>query len=196
MNSSFQRYARFGLALFVAVLLIVAFSASASAAGPTYHTVLPGQTLYSISSWYGVSVWAMACANGLSNPNYIYAGMVLRIPYGSYGNCSQSYNHYPSYQNGYNNGYQADYHKPGNYGNDGNYGNYGNMGNYGNYGNQGGYQHGGYGKDCFYRVRWGDTLFSIAWRYGTSYWVLASANGLANPNYIYAGMVLRIPGCN
>jgi LysM repeat protein len=176
MDSSFKRYARFGLALFVAVLLIVAFSASASAAGPMYYTVQPGQTLYSISAMYGVSVWAMACANGLSNPNYIYAGMVLRIPYGGYGNCGQSY--------GYNYGQS--------YGN-----NYGHMPYYpqqGYNGYQAGYHQGGY--DCFYRVQWGDTLYSIAWRYGTSYWALSSANHLYNPNYIYAGMVLRIPGCN
>jgi LysM repeat protein len=170
MNSQFQRYARFGLALFVAVLLIVAFSASASAAGPMYHTVLPGQTLYSISNMYGVSVWAMSCANGISNPNYIYAGMVLRVPYGWYGNCSQSY--YGSYHPPYYNGYQAGYYPHNNYGQP------------------------AYGNDCYYRVRWGDTLNSIAWRYGTNYWALANANGISNPNYIYAGMVLRIPGCN
>lgn len=177
MNSSLKRYTRFGLALFVAVLLIVAFSASASAAGPAYYTVQPGQTLYSISNMYGVSVWAMACANGLSNPNFIYAGMVLRIPYGGYGNCGQSYGN--NYGNSYGNNYG---HQQMNYGQPA-------------YGYQAGYhQQGGY--DCFYRVRWGDTLFSIASRYGTSYWVLAGANHLFNPNNIYAGMLLRIPGCN
>jgi LysM repeat protein len=44
-----------------------------------------------------------------------------------------------------------------------------------------------------YTVRWGDTLSSIAWRYGVSYWDLAVANNLANPNWIYAGQVLFIP---
>lgn len=44
-----------------------------------------------------------------------------------------------------------------------------------------------------YVVRWGDTLSSIAWRYGISYWDLAAANNLANPNWIYAGQVLIIP---
>ena len=44
-----------------------------------------------------------------------------------------------------------------------------------------------------YVVRWGDTLSSIAWRYGLSYWDLAVANNLANPNWIYAGQVLFIP---
>jgi len=49
---------------------------------------------------------------------------------------------------------------------------------------------------CYYRVAWGDTLYSIAWRYGTTWYALAQANNIWNPNYIYAGMVLRIPYCN
>lgn len=44
-----------------------------------------------------------------------------------------------------------------------------------------------------YVVRWGDTLSGIAWRYGMSYWDLAVANNIANPNRIYAGQVLYIP---
>ncbi len=44
----------------------------------------------------------------------------------------------------------------------------------------------------WYRVRWGDTLSSIAWRYGTTVWRLAQCNGLYNVNFIYAGMLLRI----
>jgi LysM repeat protein len=44
-----------------------------------------------------------------------------------------------------------------------------------------------------YTVRWGDTLSSIAWRFGVRLWDLAAANGLSNPNWIYAGQVLWIP---
>jgi len=40
-----SRYAQVGLALIIAVLLIAGISTSASAAGPVYHTVQPGQTL-------------------------------------------------------------------------------------------------------------------------------------------------------
>jgi LysM repeat protein len=79
-----SRYAQIGLALIVAVLLLTALSGSAAAAGPMYHTVLPGQTLYSIAGHYGVSVWAISCANGIYNPNYIYAGQVLFIPTGGW----------------------------------------------------------------------------------------------------------------
>ncbi len=156
MNALLKRYARVGLALLVAALLIAAFSGTAAAAGPVYHTVQPGQTLFSIARTYGVSVWSMACANGLYNPNYIYAGMVLFVPYGWYGSCKPSY--YPPVV------YPKPVPQP--------------------------------VCDCYYRVRWGDTLNSIAWRYGTTYWALARANNLYNPNYIYAGMLLRIPGCN
>jgi LysM repeat protein len=85
-----SRYAQIGLALIIAVLLITAVSTSASAAGPVYHTVQPGQTLYSIAGFYGTSVWAISCANGLFNPNYIYAGQVLVIPQGPMGGGCQA----------------------------------------------------------------------------------------------------------
>jgi lipoprotein-anchoring transpeptidase ErfK/SrfK len=44
-----------------------------------------------------------------------------------------------------------------------------------------------------YVVRWGDTLYSIALRYGTTMWALARANNLLNHNAIYAGQRLTIP---
>jgi lipoprotein-anchoring transpeptidase ErfK/SrfK len=44
-----------------------------------------------------------------------------------------------------------------------------------------------------YTVRRGDTLSSIARRYGVSTWALARANGIRNPAFIYVGQVLRIP---
>jgi LysM repeat protein len=49
------------------------------------------------------------------------------------------------------------------------------------------------GSNCTYVVQWGDTLYSIARRYGTTTTVLQSMNGLANPNYIRAGQVLYVP---
>lgn len=45
-----------------------------------------------------------------------------------------------------------------------------------------------------YTVRSGDTLSSIASKFGTSYQALASLNGISNPNLIYAGQVLRVNG--
>ena len=46
----------------------------------------------------------------------------------------------------------------------------------------------------YYIVSRGDTLSSIAWRFGTTYWAIAVANNLSNPNYIYPGQALVIPG--
>jgi peptidoglycan-N-acetylglucosamine deacetylase len=44
-----------------------------------------------------------------------------------------------------------------------------------------------------YTVKAGDTLYSIARRYGWSVWYLASVNHISNPNYIKIGQVLLIP---
>ena len=40
----------------------------------------------------------------------------------------------------------------------------------------------------------GDTLSGIAAKYGTTYQKLAAYNGIANPNIINVGRVIRIPG--
>ena len=43
-------------------------------------------------------------------------------------------------------------------------------------------------------VQYGETLSSIATKYRTTYQMLASLNGLSNPNMIYAGQVLKVSG--
>ena len=48
-------------------------------------------------------------------------------------------------------------------------------------------------KTTSYTVKKGDTLSGIASKYGTTYQVLASYNGIANPNKIYEGQVIKIP---
>lgn len=45
----------------------------------------------------------------------------------------------------------------------------------------------------FYVVGRGDTLARIAARFGTTISAIASANGIYNPNLIFAGQQLRIP---
>lgn len=168
-------------AVLIATVLLVASQVGVPAAqayGPTYHVVQPGQTLFSISSMYGLSTWAVAYANGLWNPNVIYVGQTLVIPSAGYSGYGSHY---------YNPGYNA-YYKP--YNNQCN----GMYGGYAGCSNTGYYQQSSYG--CNYYVRWGDSLSSIAWRYGTSSWNLANANGISNPDWIYAGQRLFIPGCN
>jgi LysM repeat protein len=44
-----------------------------------------------------------------------------------------------------------------------------------------------------YVVRYGDTLSGIAYRFGVSFSAIVRANGIANPNCIYAGQRLLIP---
>ncbi len=44
-----------------------------------------------------------------------------------------------------------------------------------------------------YTVRLGDTMFSIARRFGVTVNALMAANGINNPNYLFAGQVLVIP---
>lgn len=213
-----SRYAQIGLALIIVVLLLVGVSSSASAAGPVYHTVQYGQTLYSIAQWYHTSVWAIACANGLYNPNYVYAGQVLVIP-GGYdgGGCKPAYKpvkhdncdcygndvkYQPQHQDGYDckcgGPERPSYPQP----KDG----------YGGGSERPGYPQHQDGYDCkcgggeptkyhpqpkplgcFYTVRWGDHLFRIALKYNVSWTVIAQANNLYNGNYIYAGQVIRVP---
>ena len=48
--------------------------------------------------------------------------------------------------------------------------------------------------EVVYIVKAGDTLSGIAKKYGTTYQVLASYNGIANPNVIRVGQKIRIPG--
>ncbi|MGF1507136.1 MAG: LysM peptidoglycan-binding domain-containing protein [Anaerolineae bacterium] len=49
----------------------------------TNHTVAWGETLYRISVRYNVTMDAIIAANGLANPDRLYAGQVLVIPDGS-----------------------------------------------------------------------------------------------------------------
>jgi len=77
MRKQGLRVLRIGLV----VLLLLATTIQAVRADLT-HTVRAGETLSSIGLRYGVSANAIAAANGLANPNYIYVGQVLTIPSG------------------------------------------------------------------------------------------------------------------
>ncbi|MEE8390973.1 MAG: PA14 domain-containing protein [Anaerolineae bacterium] len=73
------------IALMITILVILVGIVPASAApneGNVVHIVQRGETLYSIARRYGVSVWAIANVNRITNPNRIYAGQRLIIPAG------------------------------------------------------------------------------------------------------------------
>lgn len=55
-----------------------------TSAGETVtHVVQPGENLFRIALNYGTTVEAVAAANGIINPNLVYAGQKLTIPKGS-----------------------------------------------------------------------------------------------------------------
>lgn len=69
------------VALFVVAVAIV-IPVAAESLG-TQHIVQRGETLFRIGLRYGVTVDSLARANGIANPNRIYAGQVLIIPDGT-----------------------------------------------------------------------------------------------------------------
>lgn len=125
--------------LAVQLVLATGIVAHASPSLDSYYTVQRGDTLYSIARRYGVTVTAIAQANGILNPAYIRVGQVLLIPSGAPTPTSL-----PT---------------------------------------------GGY-----YVVQRGDNLYRIALRFGTTSWAITAANNLPNPNRIYVGQGLLIPG--
>lgn len=50
------------------------------------------------------------------------------------------------------------------------------------------------GGSATHQVQRGDTLSGIAGQYGTTVQALMQVNGIRDPNYIYAGQRLMIPG--
>ena len=104
----------------------------------TTYTVKSGDTLSAIAAKYGTTYQKIASDNGISNPNKIYPGQVLKIN-GATNNTTNT----------------QDVSKT-------------------------------------YTVKSGDTLSAIAVKYGTTYQEIARKNGIANPNKIYPGQVLKI----
>jgi len=47
---------------------------------PKTHTVVKGDTLYSIAESNGTNMQTLVSLNGLTNPNYLYPGQILCLP--------------------------------------------------------------------------------------------------------------------
>lgn len=183
--------------------------------GKCYHVVEKGETLYGIAAEYGTTVAALQQLNGISNPNWIVAGARLKVPCG--GTHATPVPGATAVPGGHPGGGHCFNYiiKPGDtlsriaaWNNDTVYGiasrNYianpdmirasqsisvcpsggGGGGNPPPPTGQCKLQH---------YVKPGETLSGIAWMYGLSTYVLQQANGLSNPNLIYAGQSLCIP---
>lgn len=120
---------------------VLAVPVHAQTAGPEpepyVHVVQQGETLFSISRSYGLTVDAVSEANGIADPRKIYVGQRLVIP-----------------------------GQPQPVAEDG---------------------------TTAHVVLAGDSLISIAQRYGTSWGRLAEVNHLVSPNALYVGQVIRVP---
>jgi LysM repeat protein len=68
----------FAKALCVAVIAAATFATSASAAVP--HTVLPGETLWSIAAANNLTTRTVAAYNGLSEDAQVYTGQTIQVP--------------------------------------------------------------------------------------------------------------------
>jgi LysM repeat protein len=203
-----------GLARFLSVMLAVALilPAAVPAFADTSYVVQPGDTLFLISLKFNVSMSTIMAANSIANPNFVYVGEQLVIPSAAGPRAPANGTTYVV-QTGdtlfkialkYNvtlatlmsaNGivnsnliYMGQTLTiPGT-----------------NYtptavaptATPSGFQPtatpstGG----ATYIVQSGDTLGRIALRYGISYLALSAANGILNPNLIYVGQQLTIPG--
>ena len=67
----------------VAALAAIVLLASGASAAAGHYTIRSGDTLSSIAGRHGVSTAALAGANGITDPDRIYAGRTLTIPGGA-----------------------------------------------------------------------------------------------------------------
>ena len=85
LQHSLSRYKMVWIVLLCVVALLLLSAATSHAAAQSacgnYHYVQRGETLFSISMQYGVSIPVLMRANpAIGNPNRIYAGTYLYIP--------------------------------------------------------------------------------------------------------------------
>ncbi len=130
-----------------------------------YHSVRRGETLFCIGRAYRVNPWAIASQNNIPYPYYLQVNQVLAIPNAPWGNPSWGPVCPPQFGGTPPQPTPVVPPPPPPPG----------------------------GCRATYMVRRGDTLSSIAWRYGSSVWAIASRNNIANPNLIFPGQVLCIP---
>lgn len=122
--------------IFPGQVLRVTSAVPATLGSGTVYTVVSGDNLSAIGKKFGVSYQAIAAANGIADPNKIFAGQRLTIPGASAAAPVAT--------------------------------------------------------GQTYSVVGGDTLSGIAAKFGTNWQHLAQVNGIADPNRIFPGQVLKI----
>jgi LysM repeat protein len=186
--------------LLVSVLLLV--TALPLAASPeqqgTIHVVQAGEHLTAIANRYGTTPQAIASANNLVNMNLVYVGQRLTIP-GSASAPAQSNTYYVVDPGDTLSGIAASYGTTTQALVEANGLASANL----IYVGQRLVIPGGGSAPApstpssttgYYTVQAGDTVSSIAVRHGVTGWAIVQSNHLANPNFIYVGQRLVIPG--
>lgn len=162
----------------------------------TIHAVQRGENLTSIANRYGTTPQAIASANNLVNTNLIYVGQRLSIPE-THSSSGQSTGYYVVRRGDTLSAIAA---------------RFGTTtqtlvranglasANFIYVGQRLVIPGGGTANSSaaittgYYTVQRGDTVSSIAVRHGVTAWAIVQANHLANPNFIYVGQRLVIPG--
>lgn len=152
------------------------------------YTVQSGDTLSEIAAYYGTTVSVLVQMNGIANPDLIYAGQVLAIPNGENGVSATRYTvQYGDTLSGIAYKYGTTYQKIAS--------DNGIINPDLIYVGQVLTINNGNSKKTkmeYYTIQSGDTLTSIASRFGTSITQLQLWNGITNANLIYAGNKIRV----
>jgi LysM repeat protein len=192
------RIVRIAVVVSVLFLAVTAPLAAAPERQGTIHVVQAGEHLTAIANRYGTTPEAIASANNLVNMNLLYVGQRLTIPGG--GSSTGASNTYYVVNRGdtlsaiavrYGTTTQALVEANGLA-----------SANFIYVGERLLIPGGGSvaapstssSTTGYYTVQLGDTVSSIAVRNGTTAWAIVEANHLANPNFIYVGQRLVIPG--
>lgn len=164
---------------------------STQTSGRTY-TVQSGDTLSGIASKFGTTYQHLAEINGISNPNIIHVGQVIKIDGTASTTATQPVTNrtYTVKAGDTLSGIASMYGTT-----------YQHLAEINGISNPNVIHVGQVLKidgtanasaSVYYTVQSGDTLSSIASKYGTTYQHLAQINGISNPNLIYAGQKIKV----
>ncbi len=155
------------LVIILALLLVAVPVSTSSAQGGTTHTVQAGENLFRIALRYGFTAEYLAAVNGITDPATIYVGQVLVIPDGSAPAATTPTTDTTTYPQPEPAPAAVETAPVA-----------------------------VAAAPVYHTVQPGETLASIARLYGLAWTDISTANGLANPNTIYSGQQIMIPGAS